>query len=124
MCSGAATDPQQQANVPLIVYLSCPISARGGGYSGTNVDIAKFTERASLQRWGEGFWIPNPAQYQLESKAGTGLMERHASQLGLDLDKLRKLSNSPGGTRVPSGGDYMRMWTKVLVENDEPFGLE
>lgn len=113
-----------RAEDKLIVYLSCPISARGGGYSGTNVDIAKFTERALLQRWGEGFWILNPAQYQLESKAGTGLMEQHAKQLGLNLDNLRALSNPQGGARVPSGGDYMRMWTKVLVENDEPFGFE
>src|ERR1039458_3939441 len=70
----------------LTVYLSCPISARGGGYSGTNVDIARFTERALLQRWGEGFWILNPAQYQLESKAGTGLMEEHAKRLHIDLE--------------------------------------
>ena len=65
-----------RAEGKLIVYLSCPISSRGGGYHGTNVDIAKYTERALLQRWGEGFWILNPVQYQLESKAGTGLMDR------------------------------------------------
>src|SRR2546423_413040 len=58
----------------LIVYLSCPISSRGGGWSGTNVDIALHMQRALLERWGEGFWVLNPAQYQLESRAGTGLI--------------------------------------------------
>ena len=28
----------------LVIYLSCPISSRGGGYSGTNVDVAKHVE--------------------------------------------------------------------------------
>jgi hypothetical protein len=101
----------------LTVYLSCPISARGGGYSGTNVDIARFTERALLQRWGEGFWILNPAQYQLESKAGSGLMEEHAKRLHIDLNQLRTMSS-------PTGGDYLRMWTKALVENDAAYGFE
>jgi hypothetical protein len=108
----------------LIVYLSCPISARGGGYSTTNIDVAKFTVRSLLQKWGEGFWILNPAQYQLESKAGTGLMEQHAKTLGIDLNDLRRVSNPPRAPRTPSGGDYMRMWTRVLVENDEPWGFE
>ena len=61
-----------KAEGKLLVYLSCPISSRGGGYSGTNVDIARRIERRLLERWGEAFWILNPAQYQLESKAGTG----------------------------------------------------
>lgn len=94
----------------LLVYLSCPISSRGGGWSGTNVDIARHVERLLLERWGEAFWILNPAQYQLESKAGNGLFDEHAQKLGIDLAKLLK-SGSPGG------GDYMRMWTKVLVED-------
>jgi hypothetical protein len=113
-----------RAEDKLIVYLSCPISSRGGGNSGANVDIAKFTERALLQRWGEGFWILNPAQYQLESKAGTGLISNHAQDLGIDLDELRRLSNPEGGNSVPGGGDYMRMWTRVLVEDQPPLGSE
>lgn len=100
----------------LIVYLSCPITARGGGYSGTNVDIARHIERRLLLLWGEGVWILNPAQYQMESKAGTGLMHRHAERLNIDLDALLHRTGYPGG------GDYMRMWTKVLVENDEQVG--
>jgi hypothetical protein len=113
-----------RAGGKLIVYLSCPITARGGGFSGANVDIAKFTERSLLQHWGEAFWILNPAQYQLESKAGTGLMESHAKELGIDLADLRVQSNPAGGPHIPGGGDYMRMWTKVLVENAEPWGGE
>lgn len=94
----------------LIVYLSCPISSRGGGWSGTNVDIARHVERSLLEKWGEGFWILNPAQYQLESKAGAGLINMHAQTLKIDLVALQKQSS-------PGGGDYMRMWTKVLVED-------
>jgi hypothetical protein len=94
----------------LILYLSCPISARGGGSSMTNVDIARHVERQLLERLGEAFWVLNPAQYQLESKAGKGLMEQHAGSLGIDLADLRRRAQ-------PGGGDYMRMWTKVLVRN-------
>lgn len=97
----------------LIIYLSCPISGRGGGDQSTNVDIAKFTERRLLNEWGEAFWILNPAQYQLESKEGTGLMEQHAAACDFDLTELRAATPPP----APSGGDYMRMWTQVLVED-------
>ncbi len=101
-----------RAEDKLVVYLSCPISSRGGSYHGTNVDIAKHTERRLLQRWGERFWILNPAQYQLESKAGTGLITRHAKEAGIALDELEAYSK-------PGGGDYMRMWMTVLVHDDD-----
>jgi hypothetical protein len=104
-----------KAEDKLTIYLSCPISSRGGGYSMTNVDVARHVERALLERWGEGFWILNPAQYQLESKAGTGLMNEHAQYLGIDLQRLSAIAK-------PSGGDYMRMWTTVLVENGGKVG--
>ena len=94
----------------IVTYLSCPLSARGGGHSGTNVEIAKFTERRLLKEWGEQFWMLNPAQYQLESKEGAGLLDMHARDLEIDLRTLSK----------PGGGDYMRMWTKVLVEDVLP----
>lgn len=94
----------------LCIYLSCPISSRGGGWSGTNVDIARHVERSILERWGEAFWVLNPAQYQLESKAGTGLINGHAKRLGIDLARLLRKA-------APGGGDYMRMWTKVLIED-------
>ena len=94
-----------------VVYLSCPISDRGGGYSLTNVEIAKYTQHRLMTEWGSGFWILNPAQYQMESKEGTGLIHRHARKLGITKERLGDLPN-------PLGGDYMRMWTKVLVEDD------
>ena len=100
----------------LAIYLSCPISSRGGGYSMTNVDVARHVERMIYERWGEGFWILNPAQYQLESKAGTGLMNEHAEFLGLDLERLIAVAGRP------VGGDYMRMWTTVLAENGQSIG--
>jgi hypothetical protein len=74
------------------------------------VEIAKGVERRFLSQRGERFWILNPAQYQLESKEGTGLMEMHAKKCDVDLGKLREVSH-------PAGGDYMRMSTKVLVED-------
>jgi len=98
----------------LIVYLSCPISSRGGGWSAVNVDITQSTERRLIQRYGERVWILNPAQYQMESKEGTGLIRRHAMSLGISDQELELLRRTG-----PIGGDYMRMWTRVLVE-DEP----
>jgi hypothetical protein len=94
----------------LLLYLSCPISSRGGGFAGTNVDIAHYVERKILDRWGEAFWVLNPAKYQLESKAGKGLLDQHAKKLGIDLKTLEQAA-------PPGGGDYLRMWTKVLVED-------
>lgn len=94
----------------VIVYLSCPISSRGGGHSRTNVEIAKATENRVLSRLGERFWILNPARYQMESKEGAGMVREHAKRLGMTDEQFAALPS-------PVGGDYMRMWTKVLVEN-------
>lgn len=69
-----------------------------------------------MSTWGEGVWILNPTQYQMESKAGTGLMNRHAKDMGIDLEALLRRND------LPRGGDYLRMWTKVLVENGEQVG--
>lgn len=93
-----------------VVYLSCPISSRGGGDHGTNVDIAMHTANRLSLEWGPGFFILNPASYQMESRGGTGLMRRHARNIGR-LDEL-------DGASPPRGGDYMRMWTRVLVLDD------
>ncbi|MDY0747989.1 hypothetical protein SNE35_26045 [Paucibacter sp. R3-3] len=95
----------------LVVYLSCPISKRGGGHSLTNTSVARHVERCLMQRWGEAFWILNPTAYQLESKAGMNRMTEVARANGIDLGDLL-------GRSQPTGGDYMRMWTRVLVEND------
>lgn len=101
----------------LVVYLSCPISSRAGSYFATNVEIANFTAQRLTSEWGPRFWFLNPAQYQMESAQGLGLIRMHAYELGLetktkiDIDELMKT--------VPTvGGDYMRMWTRVLAEDD------
>jgi hypothetical protein len=104
------------ADSKLLVYLSCPISTRGGGYASTNVEIADFSAQRLASEWGPRFWFLNPAQYQMESKQGLGLIRMHAYELGLekktviDVDQLMK-------SEPTVGGDYMRMWTRVLAED-------
>ena len=98
-----------------IIYLSCPISSRGGSFDYTNVEIAYHTERRLLNKWGENVWILNPARYQLESKEGTGLIMGHAEELGISEEELKELLKPENHAK---GGDYMRMWTKVLAEDD------
>lgn len=98
----------------LVVYLSCPISSRGGGHQRTNAEIAHHTARRVTTEWGHRFWLLNPAAYQLESREGTSLLQQHANayvrERGEQLIDVRTLT--------PEGGDYMRMWTRVLVEDD------
>lgn len=102
----------------LVVYLSCPISNRGGSYSMTNVEIANYTAERLSGEWGSRFWFLNPAQYQMESAQGLGLIHMHAHLLNLEthaevnVDRLQK--DDP-----PVGGDYMRMWTRVLAVDDK-----
>lgn len=104
----------------LVVYLSCPISSRGGGWSRTNIEVAHHTAQRLTQQWGNRFWILNPTLYQLESREGRGLLKRHAHLLSLekglkheiDIDSLNKLS-------PPRGGDYLRMWLRILTEDGE-----
>lgn len=92
----------------LIAYLSCPISSRGGSIMETNIEISKHTARRIVNQWGHKLWVLNPTQYQMESKVGRNLLEEHAQQLGIDAETLPK----------PSGGDYLRMWCKALIEDD------
>jgi len=47
-----------RADDRVIVYLSCPISSRGGGYRITNVDIAK--AHAGTPAKGVGSWVLAP----------------------------------------------------------------
>jgi hypothetical protein len=101
----------------MIVFQSCPISTAGGGHYSTNVDIAGSIERSLMAKWGERFFILNPSKYQMETKEGIGLMYQHAEAIKretgktIDVDNLAK--NDP-----PTGGDYMRMWTKIIVEDE------
>ena len=100
----------------VMVFLSAPLSGRGGGHFATNVEIADHTARRLMGEWGHRFWVLNPGRYQMESKEGTGLMVLHAAELsrerGEEVDIDRLFAESP-----PTGGDYMRMWTRVLVED-------
>lgn len=105
-----------QADDRMVVYLSCPISSRGGGHARTNVDIANFVARKLAFTWGDRFFVVNPAAYQLESKEGTGLIERHIDELNRETGRRLTLDGLMAQAH-PSGGDYMRMWTRVLVED-------
>lgn len=101
----------------VMVFLSTPLSGRGGGHFATNIEIADHTMRMIMERWGHRFWVLNPGRYQMESREGTGLMNLHAAELSrntgreIDIEELYR-------TSPPTGGDYMRMWTRVLVEDD------
>lgn len=107
-----------RAENQVMVFLSTPLSGRGGGHFATNVEIADHTRRRLMEEWGHRFWVLNPGQYQMESKEGTGLMHLHAEQLSaergeeIDVDDLFRRS-------PPGGGDYMRMWTRILVEDGD-----
>jgi hypothetical protein len=108
-----------------VVYLSCPISGYAGSFAATNVDIAAFTARRLSADWGNRFWFLNPAQYQMESQAGLGLIRDHAREILLekgrtiDVDALLNDHDDP-----VQGGDYMRMWTRILVEDEHRAGHE
>ena len=93
------------------VYLSCPISQRGGGARITNVQIADFVKNSIEDQWGSKVWVLNPAEWEvtIEEK-----LRRPELFLSVEERKIREASMD----FEPSGGDYMRMWTKVLVENE------
>lgn len=99
----------------LVIYLSCPITGRGGGHHRTNVEIAHDVTRRVTTEWGHRFWLLNPAAYQLESREGTSRLQLHAKALA------RERGENPIDVKTlkPRGGDYMRMWTCVLVEDDQ-----
>ena len=71
LCDQVKSDvARARAEGRLVFYLSCPVSSRGGGYSGTNVDIARMLNARS---WNAGArpsscstprstsWNPRPA---------------------------------------------------------------
>ena len=105
---------RQLAMDRVIVYLSCPVSSRGGSFSMTNIEVAAATAQRLNVEWGDRFWFLNPASYQLESPEGTGLIKQHAALLQLSGKYIEELAKKS----QPGGGDYMRMWTQVLVEDD------
>ena len=102
----------------VVVYLSCPISSRGGGFSRTNVDLAKFTERRLMHTWGERLFVLNPAAYQMESREGTGLIIDRVRELWAEKQDPEAYVKELSEDYRPGGGDYMRMWLRVLVEDE------
>lgn len=102
----------------LILYLSCPISGRGGSYHQTNVEIADHAADNLKRRFGRRLWVLKPTHYQMESEAGTGLIKRHARMLSLEKQLEREIDVAELAKNHPiTGGDYLRMWTRVLVED-------
>lgn len=71
-------------------YLSCPISARGGGYEPTNLEISAFTKQRLEARSGGRVWYLNPGNYQIGRVGG----------------------------REPEGGEFLWMWTQILAGED------
>lgn len=102
----------------LIIYLSCPISSRGGSYGFTNAEIAKHIARQLEIKWGSRFWVLNPVLYQMESGMGTGLIRRHAHLLSAERNLVPEINVEKLLREFPvTGGDYLRMWARVLVED-------
>jgi len=103
-----------------VVYLSCPISSRGGSFHDTNVEVAEATARRLTMEWGDRFWFLNPGQYQMESHQGAELIARHAKAVARDARDMKESGQGgdpPTPMPKPNGGDYLRMWTRVLVED-------
>jgi hypothetical protein len=74
----------------LVIYMSTPISPRGGGVEKVNVEIAAAVKTRLQKAYGAGVWILDPGVYQMPSV----------------------------GTKPPGGGDYMVMFTRVLAGDD------
>jgi hypothetical protein len=74
----------------LVIYMSTPISPRGGGVEKVNIEIAASVKARLEKAFGGGAWILDPGAYQMPSV----------------------------GARPPGGGDYMVMFTRVLAGDD------
>jgi hypothetical protein len=80
---------QRQAG-KLIVYMSTPISPRGGGHVDTNVAVAASVKTRLEKEYGGALWALNPALYDLPDVGG----------------------------KSAGGGEYMVMWTAVAAGAD------
>ena len=80
---------QRQAG-RLIIYASTPISPRGGGHVGVNLDVAASVKARLEKEYGGGAWVLDPGRYQLPDAGGV----------------------------AAGGGEYMVMWTAVLAGED------
>ncbi len=80
---------QRQAG-KLIIYASTPISPRGGGHVGANLEIAASVKVKLEKEYGGGVWVLDPGKYQMPDVAG----------------------------KSAGGGEYMVMFTDVLAGED------
>jgi hypothetical protein len=78
---------QQRDKDKFIVYLSVPISARGGGHTPTNLAISALTKKRIEAQFGSKLWVMDPGVYEVR-------------------DNLAP---------EPQGGDYMNMWIQVIL---------
>jgi hypothetical protein len=83
---------QGQSPEKLIVYLSVPLTARGGGYRPLNVEISEFLKSRIEARFQNRVWVLAPGKAESELPQVMG--------------------------KSAQGGEYMYMWTKVLAGDD------
>lgn len=102
-----------------VVYLSCPISSYGGSFASTNVEIAHFTAQHLAAEWGPGFWFLNPAQYQMESQVGLGVIRDHARELELETPG-RKVNVDALMNVAVSGCLGTELWRQALPRRAHP----
>lgn len=81
-----------QSAEKLIVYLSVPLTSRGGGYRPLNVEISDFLKSRIEARFQNRVWVLAPGKAESELPAVKG--------------------------KSAQGGEYMYMWTKVLAGDD------
>jgi hypothetical protein len=80
---------QRQAG-RLVLYVSTPISPRGGGVEKVNLEIAASVKARLAKSYGDRAWVLDPGVYQLPKVDG----------------------------KDAGGGEYMVMWTRVLGGDD------
>ncbi len=80
---------QRQAG-KLVIYASTPISPRGGGHVGVNLEIAASVKARLEKEYGGLVWVLDPGRYELPDVEG----------------------------KSAGGGEYMVMWTDVLAAED------
>jgi hypothetical protein len=83
---------RSQSAGKLIVYLSVPLTSRGGGYRPLNVEISDFLKSRIETRFQNRVWVLAPGKAESELPPVKG--------------------------KSPQGGEYMYMWTKVLAGDD------
>ncbi len=83
---------RSQSAVKMIVYLSVPLTSRGGGYRPLNVEVSEFLKSRIETKFQNRVWVLAPGKAESELPPVKG--------------------------KSPQGGEYMYMWTKVLAGDD------